>query len=298
MNAGVPAERSQVIVVAGATGRQGGAVARRLIADGWVVRGLSRDPKSRKAARVRAAGVEVVQADMADRDSLAPALAGAYGLFSVQNPMICGHEMEVVQGKNLADVAAEAGVQHVVYGSAGPGEPHTGIQQWDAKREIEDHMRHRGLAHTILRPMAFMELMTDKAFYPSVSVWYVMPKLVGWHRPLPWVSVEDLAVIGATVFANPNRYVGRDLPIAADTKSLDDCHSLWREVTGRPPHRFPMPTGLFERFVGKDTTRMWRWLRTNPVEVDPRVALEIHPGMLTVGEWLLQHAAPERSRVK
>ena len=232
---------------------------------------------------------------MADRGSLAPAFVGAYGLYSVQNPMICGHEMEIVQGKNLADVAAETGVQHVVYGSAGPGPRSTGIQQWDSKQEIEEHMRHLGLALTVLRPMAFMELMTDKSFYPSVSAWYVMPRLVGWDRPLPWVCVEDLAIIGATVFANRSRYVGRDLPIAADTKSLDDCRSLWQEVTGRPPRRFPMPTPLFERFVGRDTTRMWRWLHTNPVEVDPRLALEVHPGMLTVRNWLLQRAAPERS---
>lgn len=93
-------------------------------------------------------------------------------------------------------------------------------------------------------------------------------------------------------FAARDRFVGRDLPIAADAKSLGECRSLWTEVTGRSPRRFPMPTRLFERFVGKDTTRMWRWLHTNPVEVDPGIAAEIHPRVVTVREWLMHRAAP------
>ena len=191
---------------------------------------------------------------MSDRGSLAPAFVGAYGLYSVQNPMICGHEMEIVQGKNLADVAAETGVQHVVYGSPGPGQRSTGIHQWDAKQETEEHMHHLGLALIVLRPVAFMELMTGKAFYPSVSAWSVMPKLVGWDRPLPWVCVEDLAIIGATVFANRRGYVGRDLPIAADTKSLEDDRRLWTRVEDASlgEHNDAVPTAPGRPLTGRE----------------------------------------------
>jgi hypothetical protein len=55
-------------------------------------------------------------------------------------------------------------------------------------------MRQIGLPITILRPMAFMELMTDKDFYPQVSVWHVMPKLMGWDRTLPWLAADDAGV--------------------------------------------------------------------------------------------------------
>ncbi len=286
----------QVIVVCGATGRQGGAVARRLLADGWAVRGLTRDPNGKKAARLRTTKVELVQADMGDRGSLSRAFEGAYGVYSVQNPMISGDDAELVQGRNVADVALERGVQHLVYGSAGPGTPGTGVQQWDNKLEIEEHMRGLGLPLTVLRPMAFMELMNDKGFYPSVSTWHVMPKLMGWDRPVLWASVGDLGVIAATAFAKPEDFAGRTISVLSDVKSLAECRTLWREVTGRAPRAFPMPVSMFERFVGKDLPRMWSWLCENPFMADPKESFEIHPGMLTVRDWIArQHGRPSPS---
>src|SRR5687767_8990182 len=114
---------SRAIVVTGATGHQGGAVARHLLRAGWRVRALTRDPTSGKARALAALGAEVAKGDMGDPASLRPVFAGAYGVYSVQNPMISGLEAEVRQGKNVADVASEVGVAHLVYGSAGTGEP-------------------------------------------------------------------------------------------------------------------------------------------------------------------------------
>ncbi len=88
------ADRGRTIVVTGATGRQGGALARRLVRDGWRVRALNRDANSKKARALRGAGIDVVQGDMSDEASLAAAFAGAHGVYSVQKPMISGHEME------------------------------------------------------------------------------------------------------------------------------------------------------------------------------------------------------------
>lgn len=116
----------RLIAVTGATGRQGGAVARHLLAGGWRVRALTRDPGSEPARRIAALGAEVVTIDMMNPDSLVPAFDNAHGVFSVQNPVISGHEAEVQQGKNVADVAKSAGVRHLVYGSAGTGVAGTG----------------------------------------------------------------------------------------------------------------------------------------------------------------------------
>ena len=287
---------TRLIVVTGATGRQGGAVSRRLLGEGWAVRAVTRKPASDKAARLREAGAEIVQADMADPASLARAFQGAYGVYNVQNPMVSGHDMEVVQGKNVADAASGAGVQHLVYGSAGPGTGGTGVLQWDAKVEIGEHMRGLGLPLTVLRPMAFMELMTDKGFYPSVSTWHVMPKLLGWDYPVPWVCVEDLAVIAVAAFTRPTEFIGRDVEVAADLRSLAECRSLWREATGRAPRGFPMPVPIFERFVGTDLPRMWRWLRTNRPAFDLQASREIHPGMRTVPDWIAEGREPQRVR--
>ena len=122
--------------------------------------------------------------------------------------MISGEQGELAQGKNVADAAVDSGVSHLVYGSAGPGTPGTGVAAWDIKLEVADHARSRGLPFTVLRPMAFMELMTDKDLYPPVPARHLMPKLVGDDRPIPWLAAEEIAAVAARAFEDPKSYIG------------------------------------------------------------------------------------------
>ena len=237
---------SSTIVVAGATGRQGGAVARALLEAGWGVRALTRSPDSQAARELAATGAEVVHA---------------------------------------------AEHQHVVYGSAGTGASDTGIGWWDSKLEIEAHMRALGLPLTIVRPVAFMELMTDRDFYPPVSTWHLMPKLAGGSTPIPWIAVDDAAAVAALAFAEPARYVGRDLKIATELRSVDECRELYAEVMGRRPRRVPMPVWLFNRVASRDLTTMWRWLGASPPAGNSDTLRAIRPAALTVREWLRRKSA-------
>ena len=284
-------ESSKVLAVCGATGRQGGAVVRHALKEGWRVRALTRSPQRAKARSLGRLGAEVVAADMSDPRSLERAFDGAHGVYSVQNPMISGLEEEVVQGRNVGTAAKAAGVGHLVYGSAGVGQ-RTGVGSWDSKLPVEEHLAALGLAVTVLRPMAFMELMSDKAFYPPLSTWYVMPKLMGSTTSIPWLAVDDLGAIAVKVFSDPARFAGRTLALAADVQSLESCRAIWTEVRGRPPRRFPMPVAAFERVASADLATMWRWLRTRPVPLDTSPTREIHPEALTVRDWLRGRAAP------
>ncbi|MEU7527146.1 NmrA/HSCARG family protein [Saccharothrix sp. NPDC042600] len=280
-----------LVVVTGATGRQGGAVARHLLAAGWRVRALTRDPAAPAARRLADLGVEVVRGDMADHDSLRPVFRGAHGVFSVQNPMISGHDGEIHQGRTVGNAAAEAGVRHLVYGSAGTGRPGTGVGSWESKVVVKAHLHSLGVPLTVLRPMAFMELMTDRDFYPPVSTWHLMPKLMGPDRPVPWLCVDDLGAVAARAFAEPDRFVGLDLALAGDVRTIDECREQWRGTFGKAPKGFPMPVWLFHRFVGPDPTTMWRWLRTNPTDVDPARTREVLPEARTVAQFLAERRA-------
>ena len=234
---------SGVVVVAGATGRQGGAVTRALLRDGRRVRAMTRKPEGPTARALAAAGADVVAADMNEPDSLDRAFAGADGVYSVQNYMISGLDGEVRQGRNVGEAAARAGVRHLVYGSAGVGRRGTGVGSWESKIDVEDHLRGLGLPMTVLRPTAFMELMTDRAFYPAAGVWHVWPTMAGWDFRVPWLACHDLGVIAAKAFADPRGYIGRDLKLAAEFRSLGQCRSTYARVMGRGPRRFPMPLG-------------------------------------------------------
>ena len=276
----------RTIAVLGATGRQGGQVIRHLLEGGWDVRAISRKPEGKKAATLNRQNVEVVQADLEDSKSLDTAFANAYGLFSMQAPHSGSIEIEIRQGKNAARAAERAGIRHVVYGSGGPGDDETGIEQWDAKIEVARGMRELGLPLTVLRPMAFMELMVDPTFFPQSSTWYTMPKLVGLDCRIPWLSVRDLGAIAALAFADPEHFIGKDLRLAADVKSLAECRAIYQEVRGKNPPRFPMPLFLFQRFVGDDVLNMWRWLAVNPVDLDTGPTYAVHPGAMDVRTWL------------
>ncbi|MDQ4097414.1 MAG: NmrA/HSCARG family protein [Actinomycetota bacterium] len=279
-------DQGRTIAVVGSTGLQGRAVTRRLLQHGWHVRALTRNPDSKQARALAALGADVIRTDSADEASLERSFAGTHGVYSVQNHHISGYDGEITQGKNVAEAVARTGVRHLVYASAGTGLAGTGIGSWETKVVVTEHARQLGIPLTVFRPMAFTELMTERRFYPAASVWHLMPKLMGESRPVGWLSVEDLAVIAEKAFADPDAFVGRDVALASDVQSIEECRAIWRDVLGRSPRRFPMPVWSFERFSGTDETTMWRWLRHNDVDLDTQPTRAIHPEALTVRAWL------------
>ena len=147
------------ILVFGATGQQGGSVATALLKAGWQVRALVRDPASPKAARLAEAGAELVAGSFDDAGSIRSAMAGAYGVFSVQPSSGQGalynvtDEDEVRYGTAVADVAVAAGVKHLVYASAsGVGDQPIGLPHFDTKAQIVFQIEGEGGARAAAAP--------------------------------------------------------------------------------------------------------------------------------------------------
>src|SRR6201998_2325342 len=149
---------NRTILITGVTGNQGGAVAQALQHSGFRLRGLTRKPESDHAAALRRQGIEIVKGDLDDDATLRRALYGAWGVFGVQNTLEAGVEGEETQGKRLATLAREAGVENDVYTSVGSADKRTGIPHFDNKWRIEETVRGlRFPSHVILRPVFFME---------------------------------------------------------------------------------------------------------------------------------------------
>src|SRR3977135_498957 len=123
----------RTILITGVTGHQGGAVAQALQGAGFSLRGLTRKPDSERAAALARSGVDVdiVKGDLDDEATLRRALAGAWGVFGVQNAQEAGVEREEAQGKRLARLAREAGVEHYVYTSVGSAHKQTAVPHFD-----------------------------------------------------------------------------------------------------------------------------------------------------------------------
>src|SRR5438552_224918 len=109
----------KIIAVVGATGTQGGGLARAILNDpngGFGLRALTRDPSKDNAKALAAKGAEVVKANLDDVGSLKAAFSGAYAVYGVTNfwEHFSG-EKEKAQAKNIAEAAKAAGVKHIVW---------------------------------------------------------------------------------------------------------------------------------------------------------------------------------------
>jgi uncharacterized protein YbjT (DUF2867 family) len=214
-------------------------------------------------------------------------------VFSVQNWVTSGVDGEVRQGKLVADVARAAQVQHLVYGSAGVGEPGTGLPHFDSKLVVEAYMRDLGLPVTAVRPAPFMELMSQKEFYPPLAAWGAMPKVLGWDTPLPWVAVHDLGVAIANILANPTTWIGRDVNLFSDVQSLRACQAIFKTVTGKKPFGVPLPPALFQKMAGEEFVLMWQWIAKRIAEKGTEefwagvaASREVCPNLHGVESWL------------
>src|SRR5271166_48686 len=142
--------QSKLVLVAGATGKQGGAVVEALLRRGHQVRALTRNSASSAANRLRQQRVEIGVGDFADHDSLMRAMRGADAVYAMSTPLEQGAEKETAQGITITDAAKAAGVSHFVYSSVARANRATGISHFDGKYAVEKHLQASGMPYTIV----------------------------------------------------------------------------------------------------------------------------------------------------
>jgi uncharacterized protein YbjT (DUF2867 family) len=276
---------NKIIAVTGATGQQGGAVARKLLADGWKVRALTRDVDKPAAQELASLGAEVVSGDMDERAQLHAAFAGAYGVFSVQNFWLpnVGFEGEIRQGKNVADAAKAAGIQHLVYSSVGSAHRGMGQKHFDSKWQIEQHIQALDIPHTILRPVAFFDNFNWERALILNGTFNALGLRPEKERQL--IAVEDIAVFVALVLANPSDYLGKTIELAGDALTESQLADTFAKVIGRPV-KLTMPTGEGGWGEQEEMTAMFNFFNGEAYQADIPALRKLHPGLLTLEQWL------------
>ena len=160
--------KSKIVLVTGATGKQGGACVDALLTRGHQVRALTRNSGSPAARRLREQGVEIVVGDFTDRDSLVRAARGVDAVYAMTTPYEKGAEKEIAQGMTLTDASKAAGVAHLIYSSVASANRATGISHFDGKYEVEKHIQASGIPYTIVAPVFFMENLLEPWSLPSL----------------------------------------------------------------------------------------------------------------------------------
>ena len=273
------------ILVTGATGKQGGAVARELLARGYHVRAMTRNPDGEAAQALAQLGAKVVWGDLDHPASLAEAVQGVWGVFSVQNTWEAGVGKEEEQGKRFAQICKEGGVQHFVYSSVASAQRKTGIPHFDNKWRIEETIR--GLQfpfRTILRPVFFMENFLTPWFKPGLDE----GKLTVGIRPatvLQMIAVRDIGRYGAWAFENYKVLNGRAIDIAGDGQTMPETARIIGAAADRKIEFAPTPIEEVRKF-SEDYAIMLEWFDVVGYNVNiKRLSRESGIQPTTLADW-------------
>jgi len=249
---------NRIILITGITGQQGGAVARELLARGYRVKGMTRKPDSEKAHEFRNLGAEIIQGDLDDPASLKQALQGAWGVFAIQNTWEAGVEKEEEQGKRIARIAKEAGVQHYVYSSVGSAHRNTGIPHFENKWRVEETVRGLGFpSHIIIRPVFFMENLASPWFKPGIDQGQLMVALKP-ETALQMIAVNDVGKYGLAAFEKHEELNGREIDIAGDALTMPETARILSEAAGKKVDFVQLPITEVRKF-SDDYATMLEW---------------------------------------
>ncbi|MFB7807458.1 NmrA family NAD(P)-binding protein [Streptomyces virginiae] len=255
----------------GATGATGNALLHSLLALGAPVRALTRTPHAPipGIGGARGARPEVRYADAADPDSLRTAFEGASRLFLTMANGPAQVELET----RAVDMAAHAGVEHVVKISAPAAEPDSPVAVSRGHHAVEQHLRALGLSHTVLRPYAFMQNLLRLA--PGVAQGAILGAM--GEAPCNYIDCRDIADVAAAALTRPD--------IAGGTYALTGPEAvthgeLARRISILTDHRIRYvnlaPDELRDHLVR--SARMPAWLADHVTEIQQlAVARSEHP---------------------
>jgi uncharacterized protein YbjT (DUF2867 family) len=256
-----------LIVVTGATGQQGGATARQLLAAGHRVRAVTRKPQGDAAQALAGLGAEVVKGDLDDAASLQKAFAGAWGLYAVQNTWEAGVVKEEEQGMRVAEVAKQAGIQHFVYASVGSAHRKTGIPHFDNKARVEAKLRALAFpSYAIVRPVFFMENWLSPWFKPGIDTGTLAIGLKPSTK-LQMVAVADIGKYGKLAFEKHAELNGRAVDIAGDDLTMPQAAEIIGRAAGRPVTFVQVPIAEVRK-ASEEYAIMLEWFETTGYDVD------------------------------
>ena len=302
----------KIIAVCGATGAQGGGLARAIVADPageFAVRALTRNPESAKARELAAAGAEVVAANLDDEASVARAFAGAHGAYCVTN--FWEHfspERELAQGRNLAQAAKAAGVSHVIWSTLEDTRKLVPLEDdrmptlmgkykvphFDVKGEVDELFRAAGVPVTFLLTSFYWENFIHFGMGPKRGADGVLSlALPMGERPLPGIGVEDIGRSAFQIFKGGAAYVGQTVGVASEHLRGAEMAVEFSRVMGERVRYDAIPFEVYRGFGfpgAEDLANMFQykhdfsepfcWAR------DPKAARKLNPAMEGFDDWL------------
>lgn len=307
----------KIIAVFGATGAQGGGLARAIAADpgsGFVARAITRNPDSDKAKALTALGIEVVAADADKPETLGAALAGAYGAFVVTN--FWEHfnvDREGMQASNMARATKAAGVQHVVwstledtriaYPADGSSMPvlhgQYNVPHFDSKGAVDHVFTNEGAPTTFLRAAFYWDNLIHFGMGPRAGEDgnLVLAFPLGGAK-LPGVAAHDIGGVALGIFQEGASTVGQYIGVAGESLSGAEMAAKLGGAIGRTVHFFDVPFDTYRGLGFPGAEDLGNMFQFQAMQGDAfqssRDAVQsrrLYPALLDFDGWLAANAA-------
>ena len=293
------------ILVANATGKQGGALVRALLKlpNPPTILAVTRSASSATAQKLAGSSpfVKIVQGSLDDVAGIFNAAVDIadrpiWGVYSVQIAQGMGINNEAEQGKALVDESISRGVEHFVYSSVDRGGDEkswmnpTNSPHFRSKHEIELHLRDKaqssGMKYTILRPVAFMDNLVpgfqSRVFLASLESTFDTGKT------LQWIAVRDIGIVAAKAFAEPDRFNGKAIGLAGDDLTIEQTSEAFRGATGKALTPALPVFGKVLKWFFVELRLMIDWFGEEGYGVDIAALKQIHPNVIDLKTWIIE----------
>ncbi|KAK5120007.1 hypothetical protein LTR85_007083 [Meristemomyces frigidus] len=296
---------AQRLVVAGATGKQGGALISALLSkqsQPFEIYALTRKKTSRAAqALAGKPNVHVIEGDFKDPDAIFKQVDRPWGFFSVTMPINAKKEEQ--EGKAMTKAAIQAGVKHIVFTATERGGPtksdteSTNVPHFISKYNIEQDIidkaaqSEQGTTWTFLRPVAFMEnLSNDFLGRGFVAMW----RLNGSDRKLQLIGTKDIGKVAAEAFLNSEteEYRNKAISLAGDEISPNEAAQIFKEVTGEDiPWTYGFVGSMLRFVLYQHLGIMFNWFASHGFGADVKALRQRYPFLQDFRTWVAEESA-------
>jgi uncharacterized protein YbjT (DUF2867 family) len=271
----------RTILVTGATGQQGGSLARLLLQKKHKVYALTRNAQSSSAQDLRNRGANIMKGDLDDSDSLEHAVKDVESVFLMGTPFEDGAEGEIRRGKLMTDIAKKNGIDHLVYSSVANADKNTGIPHFESKYKVEQHIKNLGIPHTIIGPTFFMENLLGPGLEQGQLALPLSPSTT-----LQQSALENIAEFSALVLERHKPFLGKRIDIASDEVTGEQATDILSNMLGYKIRYVPVP--LKQVYQGnEDMARMYEWYEKVGTGIDISALHQEYPEVkwLTFRDW-------------
>jgi uncharacterized protein YbjT (DUF2867 family) len=280
------------VLLIGVTGGTGGNVIKGFLEQKITnLRVITRkiDPNRPVLSKLIAAGVEIVEADLDDENSLLAAFTDISSVYchGTAADSAKPDPKEVERAYRLAQAAKQEGIKHFVYNSAGGVDRNSGVSHIEQKYKVEQILKTAGLPTTMLRACLFMEEFWKKYTRPSIlkgSFPFSIPK----DKPLHLITTKDMGRVAAYVIKHPEKYIGQEIELAGDVLTPKQIAEEFSKAQGNTVIHKQPPAWIFLLLMQKELYTIIRWYSTQGYQADVTQLRGEFPGLLTTFSEFLQ----------